>query len=72
MKSYKEFAEEAEYLEENLGRAVKNLFRRKKKVDIPSGAGRKQRRPRIKETKVALGFLKLQELLVQQALLQLE
>ena len=48
MKSYKEFAEEAEYLEENLGRAVKNLFRGKKKVDIPSGAGKKAKKAKNK------------------------
>ena len=49
MKSYKEFAEEAEYLEENPGRTVRNLRRKNKnKGDIPSGAGRKGKKGKDK------------------------
>ena len=49
MKSYKEFAEEAEYLEENPGRSLRNLLRRNKdKVNIPSGAGRKGKKGKDK------------------------
>ena len=49
MKSYKEFAEEAEYLEENPGRTLRNWMRRNKnKGDIPSGAGRKGKKGKDK------------------------